>query len=225
LCVGNLGKWQLADHHAGMNMPGVTTKLKVAAGVLAGALMTGGFAFAAIPAGDGTITACYTRNPGLLSARGSLRVIDSTSQCQGNETPLSWSQRGPQGPQGGQGPAGPVGPQGDPGPQGVQGPQGATGPQGPAGANGVSGYEIIEVAVPSLEPTFQAYAYCPAGKRAVGGSASIYGPDGPSDGWIIFQQGPIANGQEWFAGAHGPQGPTTFTQHTLRVDAVCATVS
>jgi hypothetical protein len=212
-----------------MKMPGANrsfpTKLKVAAGVLAGAVMSGGLAFAAIPSADGTITACYTRNAGLLTARGSLRVVDSTSHCQSNETALSWSERGPQGPQGPQGVAGDQGPQGA---QGIQGPQGApgpTGPQGPAGAAGTSGYEIVEVNLRSLQATFQAYAKCPTGKRAVGGSASVYGPDGPSDGWAIFQQGPISDGQEWFAGAHGPQGPTTFTEHTLRVDAICVYVT
>ena len=34
------------------------TKLKVAGGVFAGTLLTGGLAFAAVPAQDGTITAC-----------------------------------------------------------------------------------------------------------------------------------------------------------------------
>ena len=37
------------------------TGMKIAAGIVAGALSTGGLALATIPAADGTITACYSR--------------------------------------------------------------------------------------------------------------------------------------------------------------------
>jgi hypothetical protein len=59
--------------------------------------------------GDGgVINGCYkTQN-------GQLRVIDpATQSCNPSETPISWSQTGPQGP---------PGPQGDPGPTGPRGP-------------------------------------------------------------------------------------------------------
>ena len=52
---------------------------------------------------------------------------------------ISFSQRGPTGPQGSTGPQGPTGPQGSTGPQGPQGPQGPTGPTGPQGPQGPQG--------------------------------------------------------------------------------------
>jgi hypothetical protein len=80
-------------------------------------LITGGLAVAAIPTGDGTITGCYDNRTGML------RVIDSEAgaQCRTSETPLAWSQTGPQGPQGPEGPQGPQGSQGPPGPPGEDG--------------------------------------------------------------------------------------------------------
>lgn len=92
---------------------GIGTKAKVAMGVLAGAVMTGGFAMAAIPASDGTITGCHT-----LSS-GRLRVVESASECRPREAVLTWNQSGPTGPEGAQGPAGPPGPEGPQGPEGV----------------------------------------------------------------------------------------------------------
>jgi hypothetical protein len=92
---------------------------------------------------------------GCLSGSGSLRQVSTASapSCGNNETLVTWSQVGPQGPQGATGPQGPhgstgpqgpqgatgaVGPQGPEGPRGIQGPQGAQGPQGPAGPGGPS---------------------------------------------------------------------------------------
>jgi hypothetical protein len=125
------------------------TKIKVAAGVVISGLASGGLAFAAIPGGDGTITACYTKQAALFGPpQGSLRVIDAASQCRSNETALSWNQKGqpgPAGPAGQAGPQGPLGPKGDPGsagpqgPVGPPGPQGAIGPLGPAGPAGPQG--------------------------------------------------------------------------------------
>lgn len=68
-------------------------------------------AYASIPDANGVIHGCYKKSG------GTLRVIDSaTAQCdERNETPVQWSQTGPQGlpgPQGEQGPAGPQGPAG-----------------------------------------------------------------------------------------------------------------
>jgi type VI secretion system secreted protein Hcp len=65
-------------------------------------------AVAAIPAADGTIHACI--NPASTPLPGAVRIIDDATQtCAAGETPLTWSQTGPQGP---------AGPQGDPGPAG-----------------------------------------------------------------------------------------------------------
>jgi hypothetical protein len=80
----------------------------VALAIVGTLLAVGGIAYATIPDGGGVIHGCYQKN------QGSLRIIDTgTSQtCSSSESPLNWSQTGPQGQQG---------------PQGVQGPQGPSG--------------------------------------------------------------------------------------------------
>lgn len=81
------------------------------------AIVGGGFALAAIPNGDGTITGCYDNRTGML------RVIDSEegAECRTSEIALTWNQTGPQGPQGPQGPSGPPGPPGEDGADGQDG--------------------------------------------------------------------------------------------------------
>jgi hypothetical protein len=92
-----------------------------------------GGAMAAIPAGDGTIQACYSK------IGGGLRVIDPDSnnvfmrRCNGTESALSFSQRGPQGIQGIQGIQGVPGPPGTNGTNGTNGTDGKDGAQGPPG--------------------------------------------------------------------------------------------
>jgi len=81
--------------------PRAAIPLAVTGGLLAGAST----AAASIPDGSGVIHACYTTTPSLLNPFapwGSLRVIDTVSgqACAGNESPLSWSQTGSQGPAG-----------------------------------------------------------------------------------------------------------------------------
>lgn len=69
---------------------------------------------------------------------GNMRFA-TNGACKANETPMTWNQTGPVGPQGPQGVAGPVGPtgsQGPAGPAGAQGPQGVAGPAGPEGLPG-----------------------------------------------------------------------------------------
>ena len=98
----------------------------------------GGVAFAAIPAGDGTIRACYETS-GPLHQQGDLRVIDSSATCRRNEQSITWNQRGPQGAPGAQGPKGDVGPVGPVGPTGPTGAAGETGAKGDAGETGPKG--------------------------------------------------------------------------------------
>ena len=105
---------------------------------LAGAVVvaSGGIGVAAIPSSsDGEITGCYGKS------NGQLRVIDAQAgeQCKNNETRLTWSQTGPQGPPGSEGPPGPQGETGPQGEPGAPGPQGETGPQGEPGAPGPQG--------------------------------------------------------------------------------------
>ena len=98
----------------------------------AGLVVGVGIATGAIPDGGGVIHGCYQKN------NGQLRVIDpgQGDACRPSETPLNWSQQGPQGaagPQGATGPQGTTGPAGPTGSQGAPGDTGATGPQGPPG--------------------------------------------------------------------------------------------
>lgn len=80
-------------------------KKLIATSILAGALVLGGVAYAAIPDSSGVIHGCRNN---LLHT---LSVVDSaTSSCPPGTTALNWSQTGPTGP------AGPQGPQGDPAP-------------------------------------------------------------------------------------------------------------
>ena len=70
-------------------------KRHVVLGAAVAAVFVGGGAYAAIPAGDGTITSCYDTS-------GTLRVIDTatTTSCPGGMTKLVWNQQGRTGPTG-----------------------------------------------------------------------------------------------------------------------------
>jgi hypothetical protein len=88
-------------------MKGKLLRPTVVALAIAGALLAaGGIAYATIPDSSGVIHACYK------TTQGTLRVIDTgnAQTCSSSETPLNWSQTGPQGQQGPQGPQGPTGP-------------------------------------------------------------------------------------------------------------------
>jgi hypothetical protein len=82
------------------------TRTRIA--LLAAALVTGiaSVSYAAIPASNGTISACK-------DSKGALKVIDTEAgqACASNQQLLTWSQ---------QGPAGPAGPEGAPGISGYQ---------------------------------------------------------------------------------------------------------
>jgi hypothetical protein len=81
------------------------------------------------------INGCYK------SQNGQLRVINPvTDTCLPSETPISWSQTGPQGPKGDPGPPGAAG---TPGAPGAKGDPGAMGPVGPAGPPGGPAPRIV----------------------------------------------------------------------------------
>lgn len=105
------------------------TVITIAALVVA----SSGIAYAAIPAGDGSISGCYK------PSNGDLRVIDAAATCSKGETPLAWNQRGPKGDTGAAGATGAAGPAGPKGDSGPQGPKGDSGPQGPKGDTGPQG--------------------------------------------------------------------------------------
>ena len=122
----------------------------------------------------------------------------SAPHCLRHDTVIDWNQTGPQGaagpagatgtqgPAGDTGPAGPQGPKGDTGATGPQGPAGdvgPAGPQGPQGPGGVSGYQVVTKAVTFTDApgaTLQEYAdaYCPTGKKLIGGGAFTTADEG-----------------------------------------------
>ena len=132
-----------------LSRPTRTTKSKPARGLpllggFAAVVVAVGVGSAAVPAPDGTITACIkTKDDGV--PKGSLRVVETDADCKKNEQALRWNKQGAAGPAGvpgtagATGPAGAVGPAGAKGDPGPQGPKGDAGPQGPKGDDGADG--------------------------------------------------------------------------------------
>lgn len=202
--------------------------------LFASLLTVSGLALASIPAANGVITGCYTKD-------GSLRLIDAPStQCGKKEKQITWNQTGPVGPQGAQGPQGfpgapgTPGPKGDPGlqgPAGLPGPTGvpgAPGPQGPQGAPGLSGYQIVsEDSAFDTSTTKVGAANCPAGKVALGGGAEIFpsllDPNRNTAPIILQDSVPDPfDGSSWFARA-SVIAPYAYQWHLI-VYATCANV-
>ena len=126
-------------------------RVALAVAAIAIVAIAGGVTYAVADiGGGGVINGCYK------SQNGQLRLIDpATDSCHPSETPISWSQTGPQGPKGDkgdpgpQGPAGLQGPKGDKGDRGDPGPQGTTGPTGPQGPPGLSGLPPVNRFTPT----------------------------------------------------------------------------
>jgi hypothetical protein len=155
----------------------------------------------------GVIHSCRTASG---PSSGSIRIIDSTSDCRPAETALDWNAVGPQGVQGvqgetgRQGPAGPVGPQGPPGDQGLQGPAGPVGPQGSVGPKGDTGDAGAQGPVGLAGPQG------PAGPKGDTGATGPQGPAGPA-GVSAYQRvvGPevtVTGMGTLIADAHCPAG-------------------
>jgi hypothetical protein len=125
--------------------------------VITGALLVaGGIAYATIPDSSGVIHGCYGK---AWPDRGVLRVIDAdkSQTCSKFETPLNWSQTGPQGPQG---------------PQGPNGPTGATGPSDVWSVDGYgSGQKSVGKALSIA--TLATTATLPAGSYSVQAETSL----------------------------------------------------
>jgi hypothetical protein len=132
---------------------------------------------AAIPGPGGVFNGCYQKQTGVF------RLIDPSSNlpylkaCNpATETAVSWTNGGNVGPTGPSGLSGPSGPSGPSGIQGLSGPSGPSGPRGVAGpAGGIEGYEVVENAFEdqSLPLDRKFFAFCPTGKRPLGGGGSV----------------------------------------------------
>jgi len=181
-----------------------TRKIMAGAAAVLGLLLVTNVATLALAKSNGdsqVIHACYKSDtPG----NGQVRILGATDACRSNETSIDWNVAGPAGPAGPPGPSGPAGPKGDTGPagpagargpigeqgepgapgsqgpagaQGPAGPQGPEGPQGPAGP-GLKDLQVVEeLSVMNSDDAKVVLALCPAGTQALGGGASIGGPD------------------------------------------------
>jgi Collagen triple helix repeat (20 copies) len=160
---------------------------------------TGGVAAAAIPAGDGVITACYDKRAAgaeskvaLLRGKAYMRVVDAEKGGKCNprtEATLRINQKGVQGDPGPAGPAGPQGDAGAAGPEGPKGDRGPTGPAGPAGAQGPQG--------PKGDPG-PAGAAGSQGLQGPKGNPGPAGPAGPGARYIVLTAR-VTAGPEWVA--------------------------
>jgi hypothetical protein len=113
--------------------------------VLAGLalVLAGAGTAAALPSADGAITGC-------VNARGALRVVETTSQCDVGETALTWNQHG------------------QPGSQGAPGPQGVPGPAGPEATGIAKGaQDLADIASGKIPPPAGLSTKTPAPARSV----------------------------------------------------------
>jgi len=175
----------------------------------------------ALAAGDVVFNGCKN------DATGSIRLLPSnlhaplntacdttTGSPAQHETPISWNQLGPQGPQGDVGPAGPQGPtgaQGTTGPRGDPGAQGATGAQGstgPAGSGGITGYHIVVSGLTHVEDNGRnIQLFCGFGQKILGGGFFSQGtvniktsrPFTDGSGWFVFGENGFTDAGEFGA--------------------------
>jgi len=126
----------------------LTRKSSIVVLALAGVLAAVGVGWAAIPAADGTISACYaTANGPLLGpthSKGDTRIVDSGEPCRSYEKAIAWNQKGPKGDTGAPGAAGKNGLDGKPGADGKNGLDGMPGADGKPGVNGVDGKDGLD---------------------------------------------------------------------------------
>jgi hypothetical protein len=154
------------------------------------------FATAQVIESGGVIQACYRLSDD--DRKGELRAVADPSACRTNESPISWS---------------------------IQGPKGDTGPQGPQGEQGepgISGLEIVQVDSDFNSVAGKSiFAYCPEGKRPIGGAVGAIGIPGVV---VVNRSEGLIDSTAWYGEAH-EIAPGTDTPWSVRVEAVCAYVS
>lgn len=162
---------------------------------LVAVLVAGGVAVAAstgIVGADGTIKGCYR------SVGGDLRLVDDSTPCRQNESPISWNQ---------------------------QGAKGETGPQGPAGAtgpSGLAGFQVVMETTTSNTSVFTtAIAACPSGTRIIGGGFAVNGAlgDGVNGPRVLTSR--KFNGETWFVMVVAPDNYSPTRTYTVTADAYC----
>jgi hypothetical protein len=152
-----------------------------ALGAIVAALVMGGIAYASIPGPDGVLHGCYSTNGAKATNGTALNIIDSAvASCSGNQTAISWNQKGPTGAKGTTGPKGATGSQGSAGTNGAKGPKGSTGATGPSGPQGLKGDKGDPGAAGSPGPQGATGARGPTGTNGQNGAKGPTGANGPT---------------------------------------------
>ncbi len=136
--------------------------------------------------GSNRLTGCRNTSTGVLDqVKAGLLPIGGV--CGAGELMVSWNRSGPTGP---------------------QGPRGYAGYPGPTGAPGVSGYEVVVAHFDTADNNGQTsgYAWCPAGKVAVGGGYNSADPPTFATAYA-YQNNPIVAG-----------GQSGWQAHLVRTD-------
>jgi hypothetical protein len=211
------------------------------AGLVLGAALAGGVAWATIP-GDGDVyTACK------LNALGTIRLIDPSlstktllGHCTPNETQITWSQKGPKGDTGAAGTNGTNGTNGINGAPcpasdlACRGPQGANGSDGTNGAPGADG-----APGPKGDPCLPNVPECrgpqgdpgPRGEPGKDGAAGPQGPPASSPNPATVTDVPVGSRVTLstsplfgtISGSCAAQNPSNANERSLVVDVVNTT--
>jgi Collagen triple helix repeat (20 copies) len=211
-------------------------KKLIAAGVVAGLLVSATVAAAWFVRDDGTFHVCVFQGnigdthviralePGEICGPGEEEVVINLQGPKGDTGATgATGAQGPKGDTGAQGPKGDTGATGAKGDTGAQGPKGDTGAQGPKGDTGAAGAPGLSNVEQVVGPPIlivsgvvggsgTAFVSCPAGKKVLGGGWDT----DPKKGSAMAS---LPNGQGWRADVFvgGLQG-TTF----LTAWAICA---
>jgi hypothetical protein len=159
---------------------------------------------------SGVIHGCYGKAG--TPQKGQLRVWDASKGegCRSYENPIDWNAAGA---------TGATGPTGTTGAAGTTGSTGPTGAKGTTGATGVSGYQVVTADTAENTTDYKTVtAFCPAGKKILGGGAAVFWIGTPRPKLIssfIFNGG-------WFGQADDNGGGTTWH---LEAQAICANVN
>jgi hypothetical protein len=112
----------------------------------------------------------------------------------------------------------PRGAQGPAGPAGAAGPAGPAGPQGPQGPAGISGLQnVFTTGAINSTATRQLTAGCPAGKKAIGGGATVVPANTAG---VAITAGYLADESTWVARAR--EVTATGANWSLNAVVICA---
>jgi hypothetical protein len=163
----------------------------------------GGAALAAssIVAGDGTISACYSKR------NGAVRLVKKGHKCKASEKSVAWNQKGSRGL---------AGAAGKDGAKGTSGTNGTNGSNGTNGTNGTNGFGATWGAAPTGAAATRFAP--PNGAGTVSGTES-------GTGVIALSPNRTITLSEFAARLDGPLGGGATATITLRVNVADSTIS